>query len=47
MYPIKDYCVTKLDAVVEYLGADYPLYFTSLDEVPQLLANEAFKCPKV
>lgn len=29
--------VNKLEAVVEYLGPDYPLYFNNLDEVPGLL----------
>lgn len=29
--------VNKIEAVVEYLGEDYPLYFESLDDVPALL----------
>jgi hypothetical protein len=32
--------VNKLEAVVEYLGEDYPLYFDNLEEIP-LLLNEA------
>ena len=29
--------VNRLESVVEYLGADYPLYFDSLDEIPELI----------
>jgi hypothetical protein len=29
--------VNKIEAVVEYLGKDYPLYFETLDDVPALL----------
>ena len=29
--------VNKLEAVVEYLGDDYPLYFENLEEIPLLL----------
>jgi hypothetical protein len=32
--------VNKLEPVIEYLGADYPLYFNNLLEVPDLLTNE-------
>ena len=32
--------VNKLEAVVEYLGEDYPLYFTNLNEVNDLLTLE-------
>jgi hypothetical protein len=32
--------VNKLEAVVEYLGEDYPLYFENLEDVPLLLSNE-------
>jgi hypothetical protein len=30
--------VNRHPAVVEYLTADYPLYFTDLSEIPELLA---------
>ena len=29
--------VNKLEAVVEYLGEDYPMYFNDLSEIPELL----------
>ena len=29
--------VNKIEGVIDYLGEDYPLYFTTLDEIPQLL----------
>jgi hypothetical protein len=29
--------INKLEAIVEYLGNDYPLYFTNLDEINDLL----------
>jgi len=29
--------VNKIEGVVDYLGEDYPLYFTNLDEIPDLL----------
>jgi hypothetical protein len=29
--------VNKIEAVVEYLGPNYPLYFENIDEVPELL----------
>ena len=32
--------ITRLDAVVEYLGHDYPLYFDNLNEVESLLTKE-------
>ena len=32
--------VNKLEAVVEYLGENYPLYYKSLDDVSSLLTNE-------
>lgn len=32
--------INKLPAVVEYLGEDYPMYFTDLDEVDKLLTIE-------
>lgn len=32
--------VNKLEAVVEYLGENYPLYYKSLDDVPSLLSIE-------
>lgn len=32
--------VNKLEAVVEYLGENYPLYYKSLDDVPTLLCLE-------
>jgi hypothetical protein len=32
--------VNKLEAVVEYLGEDYPLYFEKLEDIPFLLTNE-------
>lgn len=37
--------VNRHPAVVEYLGSEYPLFYTSLDEVPKLLNNveEAWK----
>ena len=31
--------VNKLEGVVDYLGEDYPLYFTNLDDVPEMLSN--------
>ncbi len=32
--------VTRLDAVIEYLGKDYPLYFDNLNEIESLLTEE-------
>ncbi len=32
--------INRHPAVVEYLGLDYPLYFDSITEVPQLLSQE-------
>jgi hypothetical protein len=32
--------INKLEAVVEYLGEDYPLYFKKLEDIPLLLTNE-------
>ena len=32
--------VNKLEAVVEYLGEDYPLYFENLSDVPSLLEKD-------
>ena len=31
--------INKIDAVVEYLGEDYPLYFNNLNHAAQLLSN--------
>jgi len=31
--------VNKLEAVVEYLGEDYPMYFENLSDIPSLLDN--------
>ena len=31
--------INKIDAVVEYLGEDYPLYFNDLNHAVQLLSN--------
>jgi hypothetical protein len=31
--------VNKMEGVVEYLGEEYPLYFTDLNEVPNILLN--------
>lgn len=31
--------VNPLDAVVEYLGKDYPFYYQSFDEIPAMLSN--------
>ena len=32
--------INKIPGVVDYLGENYPLYYTKLDEVPKLLTNE-------
>ena len=32
--------VNKLEGVVDYLGKDYPLYFTNIDEIDELLTIE-------
>lgn len=32
--------IKKIEAVVEYLGKDYPLYFNNLEEVPELINNK-------
>lgn len=32
--------ITKIPSVVEYLGSSYPLYFTKLEEVPDLLSYD-------
>jgi hypothetical protein len=32
--------VNKLPGVMDYLGENYPLYFSHLDEVPHLLTEE-------
>ena len=32
--------INKIEGVVDYLGADYPLYFTHLDEVPDLIDSQ-------
>ena len=32
--------VNKLEAVVEYLGEDYPLYFENLSDIPSLLEKD-------
>jgi hypothetical protein len=34
------FLIRKLDGPVEYLGADYPLFFETLDEVQYLLDHE-------
>jgi hypothetical protein len=31
--------INKIEPIVEYLGDDYPLYFTDLEEVPKLLTD--------
>ena len=31
--------INKIQGVVDYLGEDYPLYFTDLNEVPNILLN--------
>jgi hypothetical protein len=32
--------INKIEAVVEYLGDDYPLYFRSFDDIPNLLTKD-------
>jgi hypothetical protein len=33
--------VNRLSPIEEYLGADYPMYYTSLDEIPHMLKDIA------
>jgi len=35
--------ISKLEGVVDYLGDDYPLYFTNLNEIPDLLTINKIK----
>ncbi len=35
--------VNKIEGVIDYLGEDYPLYFNSIDDIPDLLNDKKIK----
>ena len=39
--------VNKLEAVVEYIGEDYPMYFTTLTEVENIINNKKLLIQKM
>ena len=32
--------INKIPGVIDYLGEDYPLYFNTLEEIPNLLTDD-------
>ena len=40
MYLNIPFFVNKLDAVIEYIGPDYPMYFSSLKEIEIIINNK-------
>jgi hypothetical protein len=40
MYLNIPFFVNKLDAVIEYIGIDYPMYFSSLKEIETIINNK-------
>lgn len=39
--------INKLDAIVEYIGEDYPLYFNSISELEQIINNKKLLVKKI
>ena len=47
MYLNIPFFVNKLDAVIEYIGSDYPLYFNSLNEIEEIINNKELLIKKM
>ena len=47
MYLNIPFFVNKLDAVIEYIGNDYPLYFNSLKEIEDIINNKELLIKKM
>lgn len=47
MYLNIPFFVNKLDAVIEYIGNDYPLYFNSLKEIEEIINNKELLIKKM
>ena len=39
--------INKLDAIMEYIGEDYPLYFNSISELEQIINNKKLLVKKI
>ena len=47
MYLNIPFFVNKLDAVIEYIGNDYPLYFNSLKDIENIINNKELLIKKM